>query len=200
MRVKGWEKFQHYKDRKPSWIKLYRDLLDDLEWHKLSGDDAKLLINLWILASEADGYLPDSDVLAFRLRADSTMLADSISRLNHWVIQDDSELLADGYQDASPEKEKSKSKSRVREEKEREEDEEGDFRFRGRIIKLSDSDYRTWESSYPSLDLNSELQALDDYYHTSDSENWFRRCSASLAKKHRENQAVKNRSTADEFI
>ena len=30
MRIKNWNRFQHFKDRKPPWIKLYRDILDDL--------------------------------------------------------------------------------------------------------------------------------------------------------------------------
>src|SRR5690606_19747530 len=30
--VKNFERFQHYKDRNPPWIKLYNDLLDDYEF------------------------------------------------------------------------------------------------------------------------------------------------------------------------
>jgi hypothetical protein len=61
MKIKNWKKLQHYKDRKPPWIKLYRDLLDDPEWHELSGDDAKHLIMLWLIASEDEnGVLPDA--------------------------------------------------------------------------------------------------------------------------------------------
>lgn len=29
LRVKNWEKFQHYKDRRPPWIKFHVELLDD---------------------------------------------------------------------------------------------------------------------------------------------------------------------------
>ena len=29
MRIKNWKKFQHFRDRKPPWIKLYRDLLGE---------------------------------------------------------------------------------------------------------------------------------------------------------------------------
>jgi hypothetical protein len=31
IRIKNWAQFQHFKDRKPPWVKLYRDLLDDME-------------------------------------------------------------------------------------------------------------------------------------------------------------------------
>jgi hypothetical protein len=54
-RVKNWKKFQHFKDRSPPWIKLYRDLLDDPDWHELSGDEAKALVMIWLVASENDG-------------------------------------------------------------------------------------------------------------------------------------------------
>ena len=57
-RVKGWKKFQHFKDRKPPWIKLYRDLLDELEWHELDPPAAKALVAIWLIASENEGFLP----------------------------------------------------------------------------------------------------------------------------------------------
>ena len=41
--VRNWDEFQHYKDRDPTWIKLYNRLLDDY----------------------AFGLLPDADVRAF---------------------------------------------------------------------------------------------------------------------------------------
>ena len=44
IRIRNWKQFQHFKDRKPLWIKLYRDLLDNVDWHELPGDDAKALV------------------------------------------------------------------------------------------------------------------------------------------------------------
>lgn len=68
MRVKNWEKFQHYKDRRPPWIKLHRTLIDDVDFYELSGAAAKSLILFWIVASDVDGELPGVEALAFRLR------------------------------------------------------------------------------------------------------------------------------------
>ncbi len=85
--VKCWQKFQHYKDRAPPWIKLYRDLLDDLDWHELRGEDAKALIMMWIIASENDGALPPLEKLAFRLRmplADVHMITERL--LGGWLM------------------------------------------------------------------------------------------------------------------
>lgn len=84
----------------------------------------------------------------------------------------------------------------------REQEKEKEYRFRGRVIKLTNTDYVCWEKSYSSLDLDAELQALDDYYFGQGVKpsSAFSRCSSALAKKHRENQQVKNRSVADEFM
>ena len=89
MRVKNWDKFQHFKDRTPPWIKLYRDLLDDLEWHELDATAAKALVSIWIIASENRGELPDMKTLAFRLRKTETQTKTIISSLSHWLEQVD---------------------------------------------------------------------------------------------------------------
>ena len=86
MKVKNWEKFQHFKDRRPPWVKLYRDILDDIEWHELSGDDAKILVMIWLIASEDFGNLPDAKTLAFRLRMTVKQLDTALSRLGHWLV------------------------------------------------------------------------------------------------------------------
>ena len=65
-KIKNWNKFQHFKDRRPPWVKLYRDLLDDLEWFELDPVSSKNLINLWLIASEYDGCLPSIEILSFR--------------------------------------------------------------------------------------------------------------------------------------
>lgn len=98
MRIKNWSKFQHFKDRKPPWIKLYRDLLDDMEWHLLDAEASKLLVMLWLIASEDAGNLPDIKTLAFRLRMSQKQVNDCISRLGHWVERDDINVISDQYQ------------------------------------------------------------------------------------------------------
>jgi hypothetical protein len=105
IRIKGWEKFQHFKDRKPPWVKLYRDLLDDLEWYELDPKAAKALVMMWLIASEDDGYLPDTKKLAFRLRMTEAGTLDVISKLSHWLDQVDIGVISTGYQDDRPETE-----------------------------------------------------------------------------------------------
>lgn len=40
--LKGWERFQHYKDRDPPWVKFYRDILSSESW--VLGTDASRLV------------------------------------------------------------------------------------------------------------------------------------------------------------
>jgi hypothetical protein len=89
LRIKDWAKFQHFKDRSPPWVKLYRDILDDIEWHELDPRAAKALVLLWLIASENSGELPDIKKLAFRLRTTQADVRDIISKLSHWLEHDD---------------------------------------------------------------------------------------------------------------
>lgn len=101
MKVKNWPKFQHFKDRRPPWIKLYRDLLDDDEYFNLPPINAKTLTLLWLLASEDDtrqGLLPPLKKIAFRLRMSEKTLKSIISQLSHWLIHDDINEISNCHQ------------------------------------------------------------------------------------------------------
>lgn len=56
--VKGWERFQHYKDRDPPWVKLYRDLLSSESW--VLGTDASRLLQIAsiLLAARYSNQIP----------------------------------------------------------------------------------------------------------------------------------------------
>lgn len=111
LRVKNWHRFQHYKHRKPPWIRLYRELLDDVNWHRLPVASRALAPMLWLIASETpEGRIDgDSESLAFRLRLASTELADALEPLisGGWIIKSEpaSVLLAPRKQDATSESE-----------------------------------------------------------------------------------------------
>jgi len=105
MKIKNWTKFQHFKDRRPPWVKLYRDILDDLEWHELDPLAAKVLVMLWLIASEDDGRIPDTKTLAFRLRLTEIKTKEIVIKLSHWLEQDDISVISNGYQVDSTETE-----------------------------------------------------------------------------------------------
>jgi hypothetical protein len=50
--ITKWEEFQHFKERDPIWIKLYRELRNKREWRMLPPAEAKCLVDIWMLASE----------------------------------------------------------------------------------------------------------------------------------------------------
>jgi hypothetical protein len=69
-RPRNWENFQHYKNRRPPWIKSHHALLDDREYQRLPLASRALAPSLWLLASESkDGSFDISiEELTFRLR------------------------------------------------------------------------------------------------------------------------------------
>ena len=126
MRIKNWTKFQHFKDRKPPWVKLYRDLLDDIDWHELDPLSAKVLCMLWLIASEDDGYIPELKTLSFRLRLPIKTTKDCITKLTHWLEQDDINVISNGYQSDSLETE---TETETERETKKEKEKEGDAPF-----------------------------------------------------------------------
>jgi len=105
MKIKNWSKFQHFKDRRPPWVKLYRDILDDVEWFELDPKLAKILVMLWLIASEDEGRIPNVKTLAFRLRLTEIKTKEVLIKLSHWLEQDDIEVISSGYQSDSTERE-----------------------------------------------------------------------------------------------
>jgi hypothetical protein len=106
MKIRNWSKFQHFKDRKPPWVKLYRDVLDDMEWYELDPLASKVLVMCWLIASEDEGRLPNTKTLAFRLRMTEKQTLDCLNKLSHWLEQDDIDLISDQYQTDSLETER----------------------------------------------------------------------------------------------
>lgn len=111
LKVKDWADFQHYKGRKPPWIKLHRGLLDNYHFFLLPVESRALAPMLWLIASEnLDGSINlDSEALAFRLHMSSEALAQALKPLierGFFVADDDaSAMLAACLRPACPEAE-----------------------------------------------------------------------------------------------
>lgn len=101
-RVKGWERHQHYKSRRPPWIKLHRTLLDDKDFHRLHVASRALAPMLWLLASESmDGTVTaDPHDLAFQLRRSVDEVIEAIKPLLAAGFLSASGVLAACYQNA----------------------------------------------------------------------------------------------------
>lgn len=83
IRPKNWDDFQHYKDRRPTWIKLHRTLLDDYDFHSLPVASRALAPMLWLLAGDyEEAKIPlDYSMLAFRFRMSQRDLEQAIKPL-----------------------------------------------------------------------------------------------------------------------
>lgn len=57
-RVRNWDKFQHYKDRNPPWIKLHTELLDNYDFSRLQDASKLLALCIWLLAARSDNEIP----------------------------------------------------------------------------------------------------------------------------------------------
>ena len=120
--VKGWDKFQHYRDRNPPWVKLHKQFLDDFDFHSLPVASRALAPMLWLLASEHEnpkaGAIegPDSKI-SFRLHMQLSEFIDAIKPLidKGFIVtgQVASDMLAERLRDATPETE-TESRDRAR--------------------------------------------------------------------------------------
>lgn len=113
MRIRNWNKFQHYKHRKPPWIRLYRELLEDPDWMNQEDEGKALLCELWMVASDTDdGSLPAIEALAWRLRRSIDSIKIGLSTINDKFLDGASEVLAECEQDAPSEKRRVTEQSR----------------------------------------------------------------------------------------
>ncbi len=102
--IKNYERFQHYSERKPPWIKLYYDLLQDRDFYRLSVPNKYVLIGLFLIASRCENRIPDDpDWIAHQLGvAGKSIDWDALLASGFLVcVQDASPALAERLQDAS---------------------------------------------------------------------------------------------------
>src|SRR5574340_1175559 len=114
LRIKNFERFQHYRDRNPPWIKLYTQLLDDRDFLALSDAARGQLVLLWLLAARMGNPLPDdARLLAGKIGSSGRLQLEELVAAG-WLIREDasttlapgaaddaSKMLAKCYQDAS---------------------------------------------------------------------------------------------------
>jgi len=56
--IRNFEKYQHYKDRRPPWVKLYRDLWQDPNFFGTKSVQKLYIIGFFTLASETENRIP----------------------------------------------------------------------------------------------------------------------------------------------
>jgi len=59
-KIKNWEKYQHYKDRNPPWIKLHVEILASEDWVTLADASKLLMVVCMIVAARNNGVIEGS--------------------------------------------------------------------------------------------------------------------------------------------
>lgn len=108
MKVKNWDKFQHYKDRNPPWIKLATDLFQNYDFSCLQDASKLLAVCIWTVASRTkDGSFPnDFDYLKRQCNLGNMVKLEHYKELiskGYFIL--DSDTLAGCTQSATPETE-----------------------------------------------------------------------------------------------
>ena len=82
LRIRNWDKFQHYKKDGPvAWIKLHTKLLSDYEFGLETELNQIRILKIWLLAAQTGGLLPqDKDWIRKRISAKTLDLDGLISR------------------------------------------------------------------------------------------------------------------------
>jgi hypothetical protein len=156
MKIKDWQKFQHFKDRRPLWIKLYRDILDKHDISLISDFAFRVLVGCWLLASEDEhkqGNLPDVESIAFRLRFPKSKIEKALQELEAFLIQDDINAISGVCQDDALEKE------REREKEKSEKRAYGEFES----VMLTDDEYQKLISKHGQAKALKGIEILDGY-------------------------------------
>lgn len=83
LRPKNWKRFQHYTNRRPPWIKLHREMLNDRAFMTLALASRGLAPLLWLLASESEdgSFSGDLSDLEFRLHVSRNELTRCLESL-----------------------------------------------------------------------------------------------------------------------
>lgn len=175
--VKNFERFQHYKDRSPPWIKLYNALLDDYEFGHLPDASKMHLVAIWLIASRSDNQIPlDPEWIAQRINATDPVDLEALLDAG-LIIEGKPEIKGRRKRDAS--KMRAKRLSREEGEKEKNKAEESGatapasneaYAFTGTYVGgITENTISQWLRAYSSFtraSLLAELARCDEYYET----------------------------------
>lgn len=90
LRVRNWERFQHYKDRNPIWVKFYVELLDDMQIRALPLPTRFLLDQLLLLAArQNNAIVKNSEAIANLIGMEVEQVREGIEQLLQikWLSQ-----------------------------------------------------------------------------------------------------------------
>ena len=169
--VRNWERFQHYRNRNPVWIKTYLELLDNDAYLGLPPRARALLHGVWMAYARARGelrYEPDASPMRRRYgsgaldkRVRMRVYCDDIKRLSDagFIEVSASKPLASCYQAASVEEEEEKEPYKALFSSDRSSETEAAARSAHKVplaANRSDNGARPWECPYCSSEWATE--------------------------------------------
>jgi len=149
-RVTNWDQYQHYKDRDPTWIKLYARLLDDYAFASLPDNGKWHLIGIFLLASKQGNRIPGDPRWVRKKIAARTRVDLEALRAAGFIEEDASAMLAETEQAASPEKETESEERRE------------EILSAGADVTVNDSFEEFW-SAYPTDPLMSKKKTRAEW-------------------------------------
>jgi hypothetical protein len=166
--VTNYDQQQHYKDRGPTWIKLYNRLLDDYAFAMLPDAAKWHLIGIFLLASRHSNRIPcDPQWLARQIGASSPVNLALMERAGFIArVEDASDLSGNP---ASPEKNREETETETETEKNPLSAGadpsglfEGVFPAEGKKKSYPD-DFQNFWKSYPTDPLMSKVKAFEQW-------------------------------------
>jgi len=193
LRVKNWEKFQHYKKRNPPWIKLHRSLMTDSDFLSMPEVAQYELIRIWLVASSGQDMASSRQVCGQGVvssRQDCVKRIAGLRRLRYWnlliqkgfLIPDASITLAPCKQNATTETE-TETETEKKEQKKRTGSaqkaalrpsggtpeksgttpEAEALAFAGSHFKITKGQDRMLQEAFPWADLQGEYRKMDSW-------------------------------------
>lgn len=203
-RVRNWDKFQHYKDRNPPWVKLYTSWADDYEWAQWDDASKLLAVCAVMLAGKTGNRIP-LDPKWIQQRCSLTKVPDLSALIAVGFLEEiqalrdteqiASSVLADCKQDASD----PLAFARSREER-RGETEKTDQRARARGHRCPPEfilDLEFARTEIADIDAEEESARFKDYeFQKRRSDwaavwrNWVRKCKETGRYAHRQSNVM----------
>ena len=161
--VKDHDRFQHYKDRNPPWIKFYNTTLDDYDLGKLPDATKAHLFLIWLLASKHENKLPYDEKWITR-KIDANSLVDlEILEQAGFIIRDQprSNQLALCYENAclETETETETEKSVASDENLK----KFEMLMKSGTFQPTSEDLQNWKMTYKKVDVENEILKMKEW-------------------------------------
>lgn len=195
------------------WFRFYADAMRHPKVAKLPDPTFRLWVELLCVAAENGGHIPPADDLKHMLKRRLDHLLRGLQDLIRASLIDPLEVGYEPHGWIERQYKSDTSTDRVRKYREKRNvsetapdtetdtetdlggdksppQQQADFAFRGRTIRLNQSDFDTWRETFHAIpDIRAELLALDSWFDGPGSgkrDKWFHTAAGSLSRKHQE--------------